>query len=337
MKLKISIILTVGLLVYAFVTYDFGATHSEQASQPVASSAKFSTTDTETEKYVFLQQLRSIHIGSLEPVLDRYWEWNLLPRSARYLAKLAPAMDAIRADIVVKYGQDAANDPVFFEVFFPLEGQFDFMSSDQQIAVQRYQLELQKTFGRADAAAQNSQLQLIEKLESELGADAFFEYQLRVSPLSHQLRNARAILDENAFRQVYIAMLGAGLHEQIRRPEKLVEFFAELRTMTDDQNALQIRGLFDKDVMGLKQFAIDNFIQPSQLLDILDIFSRSSAELFALGDLKEASTERIQQISIIITERNKSLGKIVGVEFVDKLIQTRGAGHTRRTRSEGRS
>lgn len=129
---------------------------------------------------------RALAIGAPPP----YWQRDAGSGFASAL-RLSAELDQARAALVEVFGAAAEHEPEFARLFRPLDPAFSFLSSAEQVAIQKLKLEQQT--GNA----------LEESLGAELEPTAVHEYLLRDSPLAEQLRRSGVEFTETQFRETF--------------------------------------------------------------------------------------------------------------------------------------
>lgn len=120
-----------------------------------------------------------------------------------------------RQILVSTFGDDIIDDPLFAELFKPLNDQLPFLTSDKQIAV--HEMNERRVAGMRDLANPGARLQetrvdwreareaFSAAISELLTPDEYFEYQLRNDPLAWRLRNTQGntIQTEQEFRDLF--------------------------------------------------------------------------------------------------------------------------------------
>src|SRR5690606_18694016 len=139
------------------------------------------------------------------PPPDQYWRHGAASRAEHALASLEAAA-AVRRRLLAAFGESAARDAAFRPLFRPLDPYLPFLSSTEQVALQRFRLEgraasaaalgaraVPSAGGAAAAAARvaggqdGSVSAAAPDLGEVLSPDSLLEYELRESPLAEHL------------------------------------------------------------------------------------------------------------------------------------------------------
>ena len=153
---------------------------------------------------------------------SEYWRSDYLAAGIESLGRRVAAADRIRALLLELYGPSARRAAVFESLFAPLDARYAFLASEQQLALQKLQLERQRMQAKiaptasapvVPGAAQPSAARALptaeawQQLRAGLGPDAALQYLYRFSPLAEQLRSANLDLSGAEFRDVFATLL----------------------------------------------------------------------------------------------------------------------------------
>ena len=145
-----------------------------------------------------------------------YWQRNEESPLESAL-RLAAELEHDRAALVEVFGDDVEHDPAFARLFRPLDPAFAFLSSAQQVAIQKVKLEHQMKVasimagassfdrlpGAPSRAAAEAAAELAANLAAALDPSVLSEYLLRDSALADELRRSRVEFTEAEFRETY--------------------------------------------------------------------------------------------------------------------------------------
>jgi hypothetical protein len=164
---------------------------------------------------------------------DNYWEATYAPTEQDLAGRLE--RDSLARRILSDlYGSEASTDPAFASLFRPLGPALGFLTSAQQLQLQRLQAEALHAVNRqySGSCSQERPAAGIDSLSHQdewlgkLDEASRIEYLLRFSPLSRRIRASRVVDNESDFRRVFeIArpLLGSV------SPERLAEVRKQLR------------------------------------------------------------------------------------------------------------
>jgi len=141
--------------------------------------------------------------------------WRLQDRATeRARAERITREAGTRRELISLYGGAATLDPYFAVLFEPLGPQFAFLTSEEQLAVQRALVGIDSGSGagagtaaglpchRSGGPSAQPAARFVPGADA-LGEAAAFEYGLRISPLATELRQARLDLTEAEFRAAF--------------------------------------------------------------------------------------------------------------------------------------
>jgi hypothetical protein len=153
-----------------------------------------------------------------QPYAEKYWEPGMNEDYLDAQLELIEQHDVIRAALTEIYGPEAQRDPAFRRVFRPLDPRLATLTSAQQVAYQRYQLERQRkqtaelkngvgVAGQRGATAPDPRVvdyrSTVEELGQFLDPAASAEVLYRYSPLAERIRSAGVELSETEFRETF--------------------------------------------------------------------------------------------------------------------------------------
>ena len=150
---------------------------------------------------------------------DDYWRSGYAAAAVEHVRQRVAAADRVRARLLELFGSQARRDSVFAPLFEPLDARYAFLASEQQVVLQKVQLDRQSKLASVPAkpaplgtnAAEPAQVsptvQASQELRAALGADAALQYLYRFSPLAEQLRSANIDLSAADFRSAFAALM----------------------------------------------------------------------------------------------------------------------------------
>jgi hypothetical protein len=171
----------------------------------------------ETRPLVLARLMRETAPAAPRAAADEYWRSGYTAASLERLRERITAADRIRSLLVGLYGPQARDEAVFREVFAPLDARYAFLGSEQQLALQKYQLE--QLLARATAPPTSVQqgapqfaggarnVEQRRVIEARLGRAAGLQYLYRFSPLAERLRAADIELSQAEFGTAFDALL----------------------------------------------------------------------------------------------------------------------------------
>lgn len=164
-------------------------------------------------KAVILQALHEQYIDPIPVPEDRYWAESPHKAQITYMLSLMDAYDQVRFALRDQFGDRSVSDPVFKRVFQPLALQSPYLSSEEQVALQRFQAEQQlqmlsrsllnpEALVQGDPGSWRPASKPAQPAEpSHLLSDTSWrEHRLRASFLANQMRNSGVVFTETSFR-----------------------------------------------------------------------------------------------------------------------------------------
>ena len=289
-----------------------------------------------THKGIFLQQLFASHVESLGTPEDRYWVQSPLAAQSSHLKELLDAQSRMRDAVVAEYGAQAVMDAAFQTLFHPLALQAPFLSSAEQIALQRAQLEQQtKIFQNRTLLAVppdpsppvpgGPALELSDPV-SVLDEKSRLEYELRMSPLADLLRGSGTLFTEATFRQTFALLAPSiGSTDPITPDiyEKLLTGLVDVSGLIGASSTLAIWSQIDPTLASMIDMGRVRGVSDGDLLAAYRIIFTSNVRLYQSVHPtveKDAKARRLMWRRAI-DARREQLIDLVGANFAEVLIR----------------
>src|SRR5947207_2985660 len=153
---------------------------------------------------------------------DDYWRPGYAIAAVENVRQRVAAADRVRARLLELYGAQARREPVFAPLFEPLDARYAFLAAEQQLALQKLQLDRHLKLAKIAPAASapvtanaaepavaraSATVQVSQELQARLGVEAALQYLYRFSPLAEQIRSANIDLSAADFRSAFAALL----------------------------------------------------------------------------------------------------------------------------------
>lgn len=239
--------------------------------------------------------------AKINEIKTPYWQANNQDPEQELNLELQRETDR-RTTLISLFGEEIAEDPMFADIFKPLNDSLPFLSSDKQIKLdqlqRRDQVNSEALFangftqeGREDLQQQRQNLQ--QQIEELLGTEDAFEYQLRESRLADRLRQGLDNFDysEREFREIF----------SIREANEGVEFsrFNNRQEFRDQrrESEAQIR-----DYLGPGRYEDYARSQDPAYRSLQAIGERYGNTTAEINDVYEVTYEAQQQIDQIRSE-----------------------------------
>jgi len=265
--------------------------------------------------------------------------WAADDYEARHSAVMFRLTAGLREALIARYGDSARDDPQFRRLFHPFDAVLSFLSSDQQLAIQRLKFERDQLL-RADAGdvrpktvlpgvpaiAGNSALvadaTFRQALTDLLGPDALFELEVRDSAVARQLRSSGVALSESEFRRVFEVL--RALERQPGSIGSALAARAALRDLLGDRRFAALWSARDPRFADLARIAARHELGDARLLAVYSLFNdfedrRMRAALTADRDPERAGRE-LERIS---DEERAELVRQLGEDVADDLLRGR--------------
>jgi hypothetical protein len=268
-----------------------------------------------------------------------YWQRDAGSALASAL-RLSAELDQARAALVETFGPDAEREPTFARLFRPLDPVFSFMSSAQQVAVQKLKLEQQ--IGLADAAqpavgaasaeilpmgavpvaepvsrAPSSAAAAASEFADGLGAvlepAGLHEYMLRDSPLAEQLRRSGVEFTEAEFRETFGTL--RSLEESIPDTGSYADARSALRALLGGRRFTILWAGRDPLFSAVQRAGAKHSLDDEKLLSIYELFNDHQDALLEVTRSANGDAERQRQgLREAQTRLETRLSGLVGAE-----------------------
>lgn len=291
-------------------------------------------------KRLILQELQDVH--STTELQDIYWKTTEASKVALVGQKHA-SQQKIRDALKARFGQSARDEPIFREVFLPLQKQFPFLTSHEQIALQQLQIDHQISMMSTPQArthfspSRGNPKQLASLLPTTLSLDvslilskeSAFEYNLRMSTLAHQLRKSDVDFSEETFRKAYqilenlfsVTPSNTVSGRQQLPDSTLVDRRVDLDELLGSENTLKIMVALDPEFQELKRRATAINLNEEQLMMAYEISLEARKAIFEGVRVKESNPEiGVEMIRDAANNHWNQISQQLGDEVAEKLL-----------------
>jgi hypothetical protein len=287
----------------------------------------------EETKPLVLARLRSELVNAVAET-DKYWERtftkDLLERGLAHAA----VDDDIRAKLLAIYGPDAPSDSALRSAFLPLDYRFDFLTSEQQLALQRYQIDRQRTRVSGpverpvlsstqslsqDAAQSRGTVDLEKELATHLGADGARQYLYRFSPLAEQIRSANVASSESEFRKAFDALLRM---ESVRDPKSYRSAREALRSEFGRDGFTRLSATRDPFFAVIEKLGQERAIDNKVLLSVYESFNDAQDQYMEIASrfIGVDSSRAPEELRGVRDQLERGLTGLVGDEVAKALL-----------------
>lgn len=264
------------------------------------------------EMLLFAGKLKKEY-GSAGMASANYWE---SPMKKLELVELIQAgEDVIRNKLVSQYGETVVSNDLFSEYFFPLGDEFFFLSSSEQVELSKL-----KTSHRLKVASLKPgdfetpskllefQREFDDSVRNLLSEEDFFEFQLRDSVVSNQMRMLNFDWTEDEFRAVFeirgrtpeaVGVIASRSSGSVFRGQNSI-YSQEIKDILGDRRYLEYLKDQDPIYYQLKnQFSSDRNLFFSSLDDVYRIFVQYQELIMRArthSEVKELEEQRTKQV-----------------------------------------
>lgn len=291
-------------------------------------------------KPLVLAKLKQDYIHTIKHPEDRYWEDTPLAQ-INYILAIYQGFELVRNGLLAIYDAPVIQDPLFAEMFYPLAMQFPFLSSEQQLTVQRVQLDTQKRATELQMKSPNGIAMLSKEqspanvLAKTLNSRALEEYLLRSSPLATTMRRSGVSFTETNFRQAYTILSRL---QQVQTPQDIFKARDDINDLLGHDSGISLWAAIDPNFRSLKQVAARHAISDEQTLSVYELLLNSNQALSEASQDRQIDPDRaLRAIQEIVTERQNELIQLVGdIAAIDFIAATQGVGAQRLNRQPNR-
>ncbi|MBC6428033.1 MAG: hypothetical protein GDA55_02215 [Cellvibrionales bacterium] len=278
-------------------------------------------------KPLILAKLKQEHILSLAEPADHYWQNRPLAQTD-YLLALDQGYAQVRAGLVRVYGAAATEEPLFSEIFYPLNMQYPFLDSAAQILVQRIQLETQRRGLELQQNSPDELMQLAEDLSPDrvlaeiLSKESMQEYQLRASALAEQMRQSGVVFNEGSFRDIYQII------DAFQRNPSAEHVIATRQAVNDvlgQAEGLRLWAALDPRFAIIMDIAAQHSLDENIAMQAYALFLEASEKLLlAAAKLQDEPQVAGPEIQQILLERDNALNDLLGEAAAKELVREIG-------------
>jgi len=264
---------------------------------------------------------------------SQYWR-NPAEYSAAHYVEVTKSQAKIRQKLLDRYGESAKLDPFFGLYFRPFGEGYEFLSSDQQLTIFKLKYEFLTAMGsrQSPGAGTNSRPSYnheglyFKKVKALLSPEQYFQYALRETMLSHQLRAINFDWTEQEFVSVFqirfesettqvtqpLAMMSSGLAN-----DGVSLYDSRIKTALGNTRYVEYLKAQDPFYYRLKQ-AIDNSANSSaSSLDLAYLTYLDYEERIAFAQSQSGAQADLR---LLRKERDEAIEDLTGI----KLSSTRG-------------
>ena len=261
-----------------------------------------------------------------------YWREAAVSTNVMAMSNRLDQAQRAREILIAVYGSKAIQSRAFEQLFFPINEEAEFLSSDEQIALTEYRqqqfIELNKrpsgTFdGRLEKGVSPQAIQERPKPMDMLNAESAFEYQIRYSKIADAIRNSGVIFSENLFRQVFAILYDAekARGQVIFSTSDFHESKEKLVDLLGFQKTLRVQSQFDPMFTPIKMTAEQLKINDVELFEAYEVLSNNTQASKKVLSQNRDNPSALKQLSTQVRKRNRAqLAKLLGQTRADRFI-----------------
>jgi hypothetical protein len=276
-------------------------------------------------KQLVLARLEAYLGPSLRPSRYRYWKQNGGYDAAEAERRFA-AEDAVRAGLLKMYGDTAAHDSVLQRIFRPLDDKLEFLTSAQQLAVQKARVEharvaVQETGPGIPPVPVEYRREWRDVVASMLDEQLLLEYSLRESALAEQLRNAPVELSEAEFREVF--MILAEL-EETRSADALRKARGDLRVLLGTQRFDRLWATRDPVYEVVRDLLVRRGTTEATIQAVYGVINSAQDAFAEAASMTDRDPMRaIEAAREIAATEERQIADLVGPELARQIVTAR--------------
>jgi hypothetical protein len=275
----------------------------------------------QTKPLVFTR-LKARYIDSIQKPDDQFWRYQPLAQ-INYMEAMAKGYESIRGQLSGLYGTKVSRDPLFSDMFYPMANQYPFLSSSEQIAVQKMQIEMQKYSTQLQAEGGNPSSVPPDRapanmLANLLGDQATKEYMLRTSPLANKMRKSGLSFTEDSFRKAFDLLVSV---KTVQDPSLSFAVRDEINGLFGADDGLVLWAAIDPAFGLVKQVASQHGVTQGLAMSAYEMI------LAAKQNVSEAAAQRssnpqqaMHQVQNLMTDLKNQLSQMVGEPAANDFI-----------------
>jgi hypothetical protein len=322
-----------------------GRTGMAGIRSPAGAGRGVATSDA-TARLAFLSSIEDEHLRRAREISDSWWSGHG-EYEAAYADALSEGLAAIRDELSNRFGPDVENDPAFRWLFRPLDPLYWFLSSDEQLAIQKLRRERDRALqaavrdagrpvagpGLAGASPagpagidQAATLAIVQEYQAGLAAlldaDTLLELELRDSAIAQQLRASGVELTESEFRDAYTLM--AALQRESADPIDGVAIRERLRGLLGIQRFAALWAARDPMFAEIAAIAGRHTLPEATASSVYELLTEFQDRRLALARAAGGNTDRAARDALALAnDERAALARLVGEEVADEIVRGR--------------
>jgi hypothetical protein len=294
-----------------------GKTTSQDAAGPVTSESatpvSCAATDAEASKLTALARIeQAVKVQSTQTA-PAYWQADQeLDRLKRNIAR----EDRLRLELRNRYGAAAEREPLFARAFRPLDLEYPFLSSAEQIRLQRVLVDF-----RADAKEDTTLGwdEFRQRLAEFLDAGTLLEYELRQSPLAADLRSSGIGFNEYEFREAFRIL--SAFEARPPTAGDLLDLRSHLRTLLGEERFTRYWASRDSRFEAIRRAARRHNLPSTRVWEVFAIINDAQDSLLELMRTPADDASSAQRIERLRREVEHRIERLVGARAAQDILQ----------------
>jgi hypothetical protein len=265
-----------------------------------------------------LATLEAQELAALANPWERYWEAG--DPALAYATAIRDAYARIRLALEQRFGPGAAANPEFARAFRPLAAEVGFLSSAEQLELQRRRLEV-----RAQQSVRGGDSAVAAAAAAPIALDfllpaAALEVRLRTSPRAAQLRGSGIAFEEHEFRAAFELLENVDANSD---PAAHVALRRELAALLGASRAAALLATRDPLFSMTRRIAAEHGLAETQAEAAYAALSEAQRQLLELAATRSGG-ERFATAAAAIAEAERArLTAALGDRATDALLMAR--------------
>ena len=273
----------------------------------------------EQAKVLVLHSLHSELNNSLPESSNEFWHESPHKEQIMLIASSFEINDKLRDSLLSEFGAEAKSDPLFRQIFFPLDIQYPFLSSTEQIALQKLQFEQQRNMLGGIPRQANAQVQNPADI---LSSESWHEFQLRVSPVAEGLRQSGVGFDESSFRQTVTILTGGSSSPNSRQVIFDDQSASALMDLLGHEAVFRLRTQFDPQFANLVQAGRQHNLSDQDISIAHQVIAEHDPSIADAYQQRQFDSDAgTKQMYAAVQERREQLVSLFGDEATDALLR----------------
>jgi hypothetical protein len=273
-----------------------------------------------------------------------YWREAAVSPNVMTMSNRLDQAQRAREILIAVYGSKAIQSRAFEQLFFPINEQAEFLSSQEQIALvdqrARYDISRINFFSqniefsgslrasKVSAPSHKSQFPThspkMAMITEGLSPESAFEWKVRYSFFADRLRKSQYDFTEQSFRDTYTLLApiyDVGLKDSLPSGLQISRSIDALEELLGAEAAVRIQIALNPTFSRFSQTALEQGLLPDQIITVFDILQKSQIEMLMASDLMAVDQDKSRQLlNQAYRERDDNLVSFVGKQKVDVLI-----------------